>query len=221
MKKLLALFTALTMLAGAQAALASSEGAALKEVQIPSDNESRQRGAAVVMETCMMCHSLKYIGFKDLTAIGMTNEDIEGYLTGQDIGDKMMSLTPIEDRKESYGKVPPDLSLMAIARKKGPRYVYTLLTSYYYNEEGDSENHLFHGIKMPDIFSYADTEEGSEERAAIEAQVKDVSAFLVWAADPNAEFRRTTGVWVIVYLIIMTTLLYLVKKRIWRNVHDD
>ena len=174
----------------------------------------------MVVETGLMCHSLKYLSFKDLGDIGMSKEQIEDLLSEQDIGDKMMSLTPIEDREESYGKVPPDLTLMAIARANGPAHIYTLMTDYYYNEEEDTDNRLFPGIKMPDVFGYADTDEGSEDRAEIEAMTKDVTAFLVWASDPNAETRRSMGFWVIVYLIVRTTLLYLLKKRTWRNVHD-
>ncbi len=217
MKKMAVLFTALTMFAGAEMALAGATGV-LKDVDIPSDNEARQRGAVMVVESCMMCHSLKYISFRDLADIGMSKEQIEDLLSGQELTDKMMSLTPIEDRKESYGKIPPDLSLMAIARPSGPKYIYTLLTDYYYNENDDVDNLLFHGIKMPDVFGYADTEVGSDDRAEIEAEVKDLTAFLVWAADPNAEARRSLGVWVIAYLIVLTTLLYFLKKRIWRNV---
>lgn len=218
MKQLLAFLTALTMLAGVETALAASTGT-LKEVDIPSDMESRQRGAVITIETCILCHSLKYLSFKDLHDIGMSTEQIKELLSEQEIGDKMMSLTPIEDRKESYGKVPPDLTLMAIARANGPAHIYTLLTDYYYNEEEEVDNHLFPGIKMPDVFGYSDTEAGSEDRAEVEAMTKDVTAFLVWAADPNAETRRSIGFWVIVYLIVLTTMLYLLKKRTWRNVH--
>lgn len=217
MKKLMVLFTALTMFAGAEVALAGATGT-LKDVDIPGDNESRQRGAVIAVETCLMCHSFKYISFKNLGEIGMSKEEIVDLLGDQEITDKMMSLTPIEDRKESYGKLPPDLSLMAIARPSGPSYIYTLLTDYYYDENDDVDNHLFRGIKMPDVFGYSDTEVGSEDRAEIDAEIKDVTAFLVWAADPNADARRSLGVWVILYLIVLTTLLYFLKKRIWRNI---
>ena len=148
----------------------------------------------------------------------MSEEDIESLLDDQKIDDRMMSLTPIEVREESYGKVPPDLSMMTIARKKGPQYVYTLLTDYYYREDGETDNHLFPGIKMPDAMAWADAESDAD-RAEIEAQVSDLVAFLNWTADPNADWRKTLGVYVIIYLVIITALLYLLKKRIWRRVH--
>jgi len=219
MRRLLVLLTAVAMFAGVQGAMASA-GGALKMVDIDNSEQARQRGAEIVVSTCMMCHSLKYIRFSDLSQIGMTEEQIKYLLEDQDIDDRMMSLTPVEVRKESYGKVPPDLSLMAIARKKGPQHIYTLLTDYYYKdaEEEETDNHLFPGIKMPDAMAYADAE-SDEERAEIEAQSRDVASFLVWAADPSAESRRTIGAYVIVYLIILTTLLYFLKRRIWGKIH--
>jgi len=217
MRKLLVLLSAVAMSVVAQGAMASAAGA-LKMVEIDNSEQARQRGVEIVVSTCMMCHSLKYIKFSDLTEIGMTKEQINNLLEDQDINDRMMSLTPVEVRKESYGKVPPDLSVMAIARKKGPQHIYTLLTDYYYNEEEETDNHLFPGIKMPDALAYADAE-SDEERAEIEAQAHDVASFLVWAADPSAESRRTIGTYVIIYLIILTALLYLLKRRIWGKIH--
>ncbi len=219
MRRLLVLLSAVAMFATAQGVMASAAGA-LKMVDIDSSEQARQRGAEIVVGTCMMCHSLKYIKFADLKEIGMKEEQITALLEDQDIDDRMLSLTPIEIRKESYGKVPPDLSLMAVARQKGPQHIYTLLTDYYYKsaEQEETDNHLFPGIKMPDVLAYADAE-SDDERAEIEAQAHDVASFLVWASDPSAESRRTIGKYVILYLIILTTLLYLLKRRVWSKLH--
>lgn len=219
MKRLLAIVGAVALLAGAGVALASGAGK-LRHIEVDEANEARQRGAEIVTGTCLLCHSLKYVRFADLTDIGMAREDIEYLLMDQKVDDRMMSLSPVEVRKESYGKVPPDLSLMAIARKNGPDYLYTLLTGYYYRESGDIDNHLFPAIRMPDVLAYADTEPDSAERAATEAQARDVVSFLVWAADPNADERESLGIYVIIYLIVLTTLLYLLKRRIWRRLPE-
>lgn len=220
MKRVFVVLGVIAMLVGAGSAMAAATGK-LKDAKFDSSNEARQRGAEAVIYTCMLCHSLKYVKFSDLTNIGLSKEQIEGLLDDQKIEDRMMSVTPIEVRKESYGKVPPDLSLMAIARKKGPQYIYTLLTGYYYREDGETDNHLFPGIKMPDALGYSDTEEGSSDRADVEAQARDLVSFLVWTADPNAETRRSIGYYVIIYLIILTILLYFVKKRVWRKVEKS
>lgn len=219
MRRLLAVLSVAVMLLSGGGALASGAAIALKEVEFEKTAAARQRGAETVVGVCMMCHSLKYVKFGDLASIGMDKEKIQSLLTTQKFEDRMVSLTPLEVRKESYGKEPPDLSLMAIARKKGPQYIYTLLTSYHADAEGNADNLLFPGIKMPDMLGYSMAAEGSPERAQIEAQARDTVSFLMWAADPNADARRQLGVYVIGYLVILTLLLYLVKKRTWRRVH--
>ncbi len=217
MVRLLVGLVAAAMLAGlSNIALASS--GQLKEVEFDQSQAARQRGAETVVGVCLMCHSLKYVKFGDLADIGMDKQKIQLLLTDQKLEDQMLSLTPLAVRKESYGKEPPDLSLMTVARKKGPQYVYTLLTSYYTDAEGNIDNHLFPGVKMPDMLGYSFATEGSAERAQIEAQTRDTVAFLMWAADPSADERRELGVYVIAYLVLLTTLLYLLKRRTWRGV---
>ena len=217
MKRVLVVLSVVALLLGVASAMASAVGK-LKSLEIDESNEARQRGAETVISACMMCHSLKYVKFMDLADIGMSKEQIEYLLEDQKIEDRMLSLMPMEIREESYGKVPPDLSLITIARKKGPQYVYTLLTDYYYQEDGETNNYLFEGIKMPDVLAYADAE-SDQERADIEAQMRDVVSFLKWAADPHSDERRSLGVYVIIYLVIFTTLLYLLKRRIWSRLH--
>lgn len=218
MKQVLAILTAMAMVLGMQSAFAAGQFGPMKEAEFEDTEEARKRGAEIVISVCLVCHSLKYVKYRDLLDIGMTKEKIKSLMADEALEDRMLSLTPIEIRKESYGLVPPDLSLMAIARKKGPEHIYTLLTSYYTTADGEADNHFFPKIKMPDMLGYSFTEEGSEARAAIEKQAKDAVSFLIWTADPNAEARRTIGTFVILYLIILTTLLYLVKKRIWKRV---
>lgn len=218
MKRLLTILGAMALLANMGMAAAAATGK-LTHIEVDESGEARQRGAEAVISTCLLCHSLKYVKFIDMQDFGMDKEDIQALLMDQRVDDRMMSLSDVEVRKESYGKVPPDLSLMAIARKNGPDYIYTLLTSYYYRDDGEVDNHLFPGIKMPDVLAYADTAAGSPERAEAEAQARDIVSFLVWTADPNADERETIGVYVIIYLIILTVLLYLMKRRVWRRVY--
>ncbi len=199
-------------------AVADNDGIALKKVDFDTTITARQRGAETVVGVCLMCHSLKYVKFGDLAGIGMSPEKIQSLLTDQQFADPLLSLTPLAVRKESFGTEPPDLSLMVVARKRGPQYIYTLLTSFYIDETGRTNNYLFPGVKMPDMLGYSLTAEGSAERAQVEAQIRDAVSFLMWAADPNADERREMGVYVIVYLIVLTILLYLMKRRAWRRV---
>ena len=48
---------------------------------------------------------------------------------------------------------------------------------------------------------------------------RDVSAFLAWTAEPKMEERKRTGFMVMIFLGILALLLYLVKKKVWADVH--
>jgi ubiquinol-cytochrome c reductase cytochrome c1 subunit len=49
----------------------------------------------------------------------------------------------------------------------------------------------------------------------LQEQAKDAAAFLNWAADPHTGERHHLGYYVLTYLVILTILLYLSKRRIW------
>ena len=68
---------------------------------------------------------------------------------------------------------------------------------------------------MPDdIVTYSD---GTKAVTAQEAH--DVVTFLAWAADPHTEDRKRTGAKVIIFLLVMTGILYAAKRKIWAEVH--
>jgi ubiquinol-cytochrome c reductase cytochrome c1 subunit len=50
---------------------------------------------------------------------------------------------------------------------------------------------------------------------------KDVTTFLSWSAEPELEERHRTGVKVIIYLILLTTLVYLSMKKIWSRIDTE
>jgi cytochrome c1 len=61
-----------------------------------------------------------------------------------------------------------------------------------------------------------DYEDGTEP--TMENYARDVTAFLAWAAEPTMEQRKKLGLQVLVYLVILTVLLYLSKKALWRKI---
>ena len=67
-----------------------------------------------------------------------------------------------------------------------------------------------------DIIEYAD---GTQ--ATVDQMAKDVTTFLAWAAEPELEERHRTGVKVIIYLVLLTTLVYLSMKKIWSRVDTE
>lgn len=162
------------------------------------DQPAIERGMKVFMESCRLCHSLKY--YRD-----RAHPD---------------GIKPLMDEaglKEGFGVVPPDLSLIAAARGRGTegaRYIYRLLTTYY-EEDGLTKNRAFAEwtggdgtIAMPPPLP----EDGLESKA------QDVAAFLYYVADPKEAERERLGVYVLVYTVVMTILLYLIYRRVWKGV---
>ena len=140
------------------------------------------------------------------------------------------------------GGHPPDFSLLAKARavergfpqfvfdifgqyeEGGPDYIHALVTGYedapagvevppgtYYNP------HFISGpaLKMPPplsdgVVDYTDGAPQTEDQYS-----RDVSAFMMWAAEPHLVERKATGMVVMVFLIVFAGLLFLVKRRVW------
>ena len=55
--------------------------------------------------------------------------------------------------------------------------------------------------------------------ATVAQYAKDVTTFLMWAAEPHMEARKRLGAQVFVFLILLTGLLYFTKKKVWANAH--
>jgi len=130
-------------------------------------------------------------------------------------------------RVANGGALPPDLSLIIEARKSGADYVYSLLTGYADPPagvqvlEGMHYNRWFPGhqiaMKPPleaDRVAYADGTKATPEQMS-----RDVVAFLSWAAEPNLEDRKRLGFKVILFLIVLSGLLYAVKRKVWADLH--
>jgi len=192
----------------------------LADVTLSSDADTVRRGAETVVTVCMNCHSLKYIKYRDLLNIGIDRDSLNLWKGDKDLNAPLLSLTPADMARASYGKVPPDLSLITAAREGGGRYVYSILTGFYTDKDGNTNNHIFPGIVMPDILGYSFAG-NKEEQHQIEQTAADVAGFLLWAAEPTAGFRIKLGSAVILYLVILTALLYLWKRRIWKEVDHD
>lgn len=131
---------------------------------------------------------------------------------------------------------PPDLSLIAKARHGGAAYVYSLLTGYdekpsaealrefpdfAKTPEGMHFNPYFANlnIAMPPPLTGDDQVAYSDgTRATKDQMAKDVSAFLVWTAEPTMQRRHAAGLAVILFLIIASGLAYGAYLTVWRGV---
>ena len=73
-------------------------------------------------------------------------------------------------------------------------------------------------IKMSSPLSEGIVEYSDGTEASVDQMAKDVTTFLSWAAEPELEERHRTGVKVIIYLILLTILVYLSMKKIWSRI---
>ena len=183
------------------------------DVELERSPEALKRGAEVVTRVCLGCHSLYYVKYRTLQELGFSSAELDTLRGTQGLDDPLVSAITDEMAIELFGLVPPDQSLLAKAREGGAHYIYALLTSYEKDAKGDVSNPLFPGLRMPDIMDYASADVA--QRAVLQQEIHDVAVFLEWASDPHAAERRQIGIYVIAYLIVLTFLLYLIKRRVW------
>jgi ubiquinol-cytochrome c reductase cytochrome c1 subunit len=131
-------------------------------------------------------------------------------------------------RAANNGAHPPDLSLIAKAREGGPDYLVALLTGYEDKPPADVKlqpgmnyNKFFpgHQIAMPPPLNEGTLTFADGTKGTVPQMAHDVAAFLNWAAEPELEDRHQTGFKVIFFLVVMTILLYAVKRKVWAALH--
>ncbi len=175
-----------------------------------------------------------------------TEEQVRAYASRYEVYDEEIddfrAATPTDHFPQSSLETAPDLSLMAKARAGfhgpygtglnqlfkgigGPEYIASLLTGYTGEEKEEAgtlyyENTAFPGgwIAMAPPLSdglveYADGHDNSAHHMA-----EDVAAFLMWAAEPKMMARKHAGLTGVIFLTILTVLLYLTNKRLWAPV---
>jgi len=210
------------------------------------DRAQLQRGFQVYKEVCSACHSMGQIAFRDLRKIGYTEAEVKKIAA--DWGTQQSSQDPKSGDRSDRPNTPadrfptvyypgqgnpPDLSLITKARHDGAAYVYSLLTGYveqpaelvkkfpdsktpdgtYYNPYFPNLNLAMPAPLSDGSVTYADGSKNDMKHLAM-----DVSAFLVWTAEPELEERHSLGLAVLGFLIIGTALAYGSYRTIWRNV---
>ena len=215
------------------------------------DRASLQRGFQVYKEVCSSCHSMQYLSYRNLGEPGgpeFSEQEVKAIAASFEIDDGPDSQgemftrpgRPSDKFKNPYpnvqaaiaangGAYPPDMSVLVKARKGGANYIYSVLVGYedppsgVILDEGVYYNKYMIGnkIKMPNnlidgLVEYADGTDSTVSQMA-----KDVTTFLAWAAEPELEERHKTGVKVILYLVLLTILVYLSMKKIWSRVDTE
>ena len=215
------------------------------------DRGSLQRGYQIYTEVCASCHSMKYLSYRNLNekggpefsldqtkaiaasfdVIDGPNNDGEMFERPGRLSDKFVM--PYENVKAAQaangGAYPPDMSVLVKARSGGPDYIYSLLLGYedppsgvildegvYYNKYMYGNNIRMANPIMEDGVEYGDGTKATEEQMA-----KDVTTFLMWAAEPQLEARHKMGFKTILYLIILTILVYFSMKKLWSRIETE
>jgi ubiquinol-cytochrome c reductase cytochrome b/c1 subunit len=76
-----------------------------------------------------------------------------------------------------------------------------------------------HMIGMPPPLQDGQVTYDDGTKGTVDQYGKDVSAFLMWAAEPHMETRKRIGFQVFIFLIVFAGLLYFTKKKVWANAH--
>jgi ubiquinol-cytochrome c reductase cytochrome c1 subunit len=215
------------------------------------DRGSLQRGYQVYTEVCSSCHSMKYVSYRNLAETGGPeftedqakaiassfevvdgpNADGEMFTRPGKLSDKFVM--PYDNVKAAQaangGAYPPDMSVLVKARGGGANYIYSLLQGYedppvgITLDEGVHYNKYMYGnkIKMANQLSDGLVEYADGTESTVEQMSKDITTFLMWTAEPHLEARHKMGFKAIVYLIILTILVYFSMKRIWSRVETE
>ncbi len=136
--------------------------------------------------------------------------------------------------RAALGAIPPDMSVLAKARsyqrgfpmfmldpiiqyqEQGVDYIYALLNGYTNKSDPNWNEYMpGHKIAMPNPLADGAVEYEDGSPKTVQQYAKDVSAFLMWAAEPKLEERKRLGLSVLVFLSIYAVLLLIVKKKIW------
>jgi cytochrome c1 len=149
------------------------------------------------------------------------------------------------EARARYNAVPPDMSVIAKARgyergfpwwmldmitqyqEHGVDYLVALLKGYedkppagFNLPPGTFYNTYFpgHALAMPPPLSDQRVEYTDGSPTTVDQYARDVSAFLMWAAEPHLEARKRVGLQVMIFLLLFAGLVYFTKKKVWRDV---
>lgn len=239
-------------------AFAGGAGIPLQKAHVDlSDSAALQRGARLYMNYCSGCHSLKYLRYSQL-AKGLKLMTYDGNIdkpllqnnlvfTKAAVGDPVKISMPAVDAREWFGKVPPDLSL--VARVRGTDWLYTYLKSFYQDNSKPfgANNWLFPDVAMPNVLEplqgvqvpqfetkrfefegevqeekvishLMPVHEGEMTEHQFDSAVNDIVGFLAYVGEPVKQTRQWLGIWVIAFVGVLAGLLYALKKSFWSEI---
>jgi len=213
------------------------------------DRAQLQRGYQVYRDVCANCHSMQLLSYRNLgepggpqfspNAVEVLASQVQVTDGPNDKGEMFQRPARPSDhfrapfandqlaRNANGGALPPDLSVIAKAREGGPDYIYALLTGYekappgFDLAPGMHYNAAFpgHQIAMPPPLSDGVVTYTDGTKPTLDNYARDVSAYLMWAAEPKLEERHKTGARVMIFLIVFLVIMYLAKRAVWAGLH--
>jgi ubiquinol-cytochrome c reductase cytochrome c1 subunit len=210
------------------------------------ERASLRRGLVVYRQVCAACHSLNLVAFRHLAGIGLGEDEIRAIAESVEVtdgpndqgemfqrpgrpSDKFKAPFPNEKaaRAANNGAYPPDLTLMVKARKGGADYLHALLTGYrdppagFQLMDGMAYNAYFpsHQIAMSPPLSEGSVEFADGAKPTVDRMARDVATFLTWTAEPEMEERKRLGLKTLLFLLVLTGMLFALKRMIWADVH--
>jgi ubiquinol-cytochrome c reductase cytochrome c1 subunit len=235
--------------AGVNVALAE-EGQSLPHSGADINNiESLQRGARNYVNYCSGCHSMKYVRYNRMAAdLKIPESELKGNLMLSPDAKAFDTITNAmpADSEAWFGKVPPDLSLMARARG-GVDYIYAFLKGFYVDKTRvwGVNNLVLPGAAMPDVVAglqglqkpvyksepdehggsnmvltgVAAMTPGSLSPEEYDQFARDTANFLDYAAEPVKAKRQSMGIFVTLFLLVFFVFALMLKKEYWKDVH--
>ncbi len=208
-----------------------------------SDKAALQNGAKIFVNYCLNCHGASYMRYKNLIDLGLTEQQVKDNLmfTSDKIGGLMAVAARAEEQKQWFGATPPDLTIIARARGEagnagaGADWLYTYLRSFYRDENRPTgwNNVVFENVGMPHVLYGLQGQQvlnhethklelavpGQLAPAEYDKAVSDLVSFMVWMGEPQQEFRRTLGIFVLAFLALLFVVSYALKKEYWKDIH--
>ena len=182
------------------------------------------------------------------TDLGLSEDDVTSNLifttdkAGETtkVGSLMFNNMTNDYGRQAFGVVPPNLALTA--RSRGEDWIYTYLKSFYRDDSrgGVGVNNLVYpGAAMPHVLweqqgwqepvyegegddktftGFKQVTEGTLSAREYDALITDITAFMSYMADPIKQTRHRIGMFVMLFLLVLTAISYLLKKEYWKDV---
>ncbi|MBK1726589.1 cytochrome c1 [Halorhodospira neutriphila] len=205
------------------------------------DQASIRKGAEHFAQYCSGCHSVEYLRYQRVAedvGKGMAWARQELMHGEKEPHAPILAAMDPQDGEEWFNIAPPDLSLTA--REKSEAWIYTYLNTFYKDESAEVgfNNMVQPGTSMPHVLAslqgtpravrddhgevvgteVPEGERGALSEAEYEAFTADLTAFLSYASQPIAAKRERIGIWVLLFLVVFTTVFYLLYKEYFRGV---